>query len=144
MENSRSEGLSRFCTALEPDGRIAAIYLFGSHARGTATALSDIDLAILLHSDLDESRFFSLRLDYITRAMQTLHTEKVDVVILNNAPLHLAYEIVSHGILLVDRNPGYRVAFEADHIGRFLDLKPFLAVQLDALREQLNRGTFFD
>ncbi len=80
----------------------------------------------------------------MARAMETLRTEKVDVVILNNAPLHLAYEIVSYGFVLVDRNPPYRAAFEADRVGRFLDFKPFLAVQVHAIKEQLKRWTFFD
>jgi hypothetical protein len=129
---------------LESDSAIAAVYLFGSHARGTATPLSDIDIAVLFRSVIDESRYFALRLEYLSQAMERLRTEKVDVVILNNAPLHLAYEVVSRAILLLDRDPLCRAAFEADRIGRFLDFKPFLAVQTRALSEQLKGGTFFD
>ncbi len=129
---------------VEQDGNIAAVYLFGSHARGTASKLSDIDIGILFRSHVDEARYFSLRLEYISRIMELLGTEKVEVVALNNAPLHLAYEIVSHGTMLLDRDPRQRVAFDADRIGRFLDFKPFLAVQLRAIKEHLAKGTFFD
>jgi predicted nucleotidyltransferase len=138
------ERLNDFRAALESDGAIAAVYLFGSHARGSATPMSDIDLAILFSSAVDASRYFSLRLEYISRAMEILRTEKVDVVILNQAPLHLAYEIVSRGVLLLDCDSQSRVRFEADRVGQFLDFKPFLAVQTRALRQQLKGGTFFD
>ena len=144
MENPGSARFKQLRTALEADSAIAAVYLFGSHARGAATRLSDVDIAVLLHSTIDKSRYFALRLEYISRIMEVLRTERVDVVVLNSAPLHLAYEIVSHGTLLMDRDPRYRAAFVADRIGRFLDFKPFLAVQLRAAKEQLKKGTFFD
>ena len=144
VENSCRERLSDLCAALETDSAIAAVYLFGSHARGASTPLSDIDIAILFHSAIDESRYFALRLEYISRAMGILRTDKVDIVILNRAPLHLAYKILSGGVLLLDRDPRFRAGFEADRVGRFLDFKPFLAVQIRAIRKQLERGTFFD
>lgn len=136
--------MQRLRTALEGDEELAAVYLFGSHARGTATGMSDIDIALLLRSSVDASRRFQLRLGYIARIQEILRTERVDVVILDQAPLHLAYEIVSHGVLLLDRDPRRRVSFEADRVGRFLDFKPFLAVQVHAIREQLKKGTYFD
>ncbi len=130
--------------ALESDSAIAAVYLFGSSARGTATGVSDVDIGILIHSGIDESRYFDLKLDFLSRIMAVLMTEKVDVVILNRAQLHLAYEIVSHGNLLLDRESRQRSAFEADRIGRFLDFKPFLQVQVRAVKEQLSKGAYFD
>jgi uncharacterized protein len=144
MENFGSGRWQNLRAALESDSAVAAVYLFGSHARGTNTRMSDIGLAVLFHSAIHESCYFELRLEYITRIMGILLTEKVDVLVLNNAPVHLAYEIVSRGILLLDRDPRQRAAFEADRIGRFLDFKPFLAVQVRAIKEQLSRGTYFD
>jgi hypothetical protein len=144
MENPDSARFQHLLAALEADSAIAAVYLSGSHAKGTATRLSDIGIALLLHSSVDESRYFALRLEYLSRVMEMLRTERVEVVVLNSAPLHLAYEIVSRGTLLLDRNPRYRAAFEADSVGRFLDFKPFPAVQPGAIKEHLKRGTFFD
>jgi predicted nucleotidyltransferase len=136
--------LPRLRALLKTDGAVAAVYLFGSYARGSPTRTSDIDIAILLHSSIHESQYFSLRLEYIARLMGVLLTERLDVVILNRAPLHLAYEIVTHGTLVVDREPRRRAAFEADCIGRFLDFKPFLATQVEAIKEHLSRGRYFD
>ena len=144
MENAGGARFQELSAALATDKNIAAAYVFGSFARGIATALSDIDIAILFRRSVDESRYFDLRLDYLTRIMVLLRAERVDLVILNNAPLHIAYQAVSRGLLLVDGDRGYRVAFEADRIGRFLDFKPFLAVQLRAIKKHLEEGTFFD
>lgn len=144
MENFGSGRLQNLRAALESDSALAAVYLFGSHARGTNTRMSDIDLAVLFQASINESCYFGLRLEYLARTMGILHTERVDLVVLNNAPVHLAYEICSHGILLLDRDPRQRAAFEADRIGRFLDFKPFLAVQVHAIKEHLSKGTYFD
>jgi uncharacterized protein len=144
MKNFGSGRLQNLRAALESDSAVAVVYLFGSHARGTNTRMSDIDLAVLFHSSIHPSSYFELRLEYIARIMRILLTERVEVVVLNSAPLHLAYEIVSRGILLLDRDPKQRAAFEADRIGRFLDFKPFLAVQVHAIKEQLSKGTYFD
>lgn len=144
MSKPNSARLQQLRPALETDSAITAVYLFGSCAHHAATGVSDIDIGILLHSAIDTSRYFNLRLEYLSRIMAILLTEKVDVVILNNAPLHLAHEIVSHGNLLLDRDPRQRAAFEADRIRRFLDFKPFLAVQVRAVKEHLSKGIYFD
>ena len=144
MENFGSGRWQNLRAALESDSALTAAYLFGSHARGTNTRMSDIDLAILFQSSINESCYFELRLEYIARIMGILLTERVDLVVLNNVPLHLAYEIVSNGILLLDWDPRQRAAFEADRIGRFLDFKPFLAVQVLAIKTHLSKGTYFD
>ena len=144
MSDSYSVRLQKFRAAVETDNAIAAAYLFGSCARGTATGISDIDIGILFDSAIDKSRYFELKIAFLSRIMAVLQTEKVDVVVLNYAPLHLAYEIVSHGNLLLDKDRRQRAAFEADRIGRFLDFKPFLAVQIRAVKEHLSKGTYFD
>jgi len=144
MLNLSSAPLQQLRDEFEADGAIAAVYLFGSVARGTATGMSDVDIGILFHSSIDASRYFDLRLEYLSRIMTILRTEKMDVVILNQAPLHLSYEVVSHGNLLIDRDPRQRAAFEANRIGRYLDFKPFLAVHVRAAKENLAKGTYFD
>jgi uncharacterized protein len=144
MPSLDSTRLQQLCAALQPDNAIVAVYLFGSCARGTATGVSDVDIAILFHSSIDESQFFDLRLDLIARIMAVLRTETLDVVVLNQVPLHLAHEVIAHGYLLLDKDPRQRIAFEADRIGRFLDFKPFLAVQVFAVKEHLSKGTYFD
>lgn len=144
MSDSNNVPFQKLRAVVETDNTIAAAYLFGSCARGTATGISDIDIGILFDSAIDESKYFELKLAFLSLIMAVLQTEKVDVVVLNRAPLHLAHEIVSHGNLLLDKDRKQRAAFEADRIGRFLDFKPFLAVQIRAVKEHLSKGTYFD
>jgi len=136
--------LQQLRVALENDSTVAAAYLFGSQARGTATGASDLDIGILFHSGIEASRHFDLRLQLITRIMAVLKTENVDVVVLNDSTLYLTHEVVSHGKLLLEKDHRQRAAFEADRVGRFLDFKPFLAVQVRAVKEHLSKGTYFD
>lgn len=48
---------------------------------------------------------------------------EIDLRILNDAPVEFQYEVVKTGRLLVSRDEGTRIAFEADVIAQFLDLK---------------------
>jgi len=144
MRDFANDRLQPLREELGTDAAVAAVYLFGSRSRGTATGVSVVDIGILLHSKIDESRYFDLRLEFLSRIMAILKTGKVDVVVLNNAPMHLAHEIVSRGNLLLDRDPRQRASFEADRIGRYLDFKPFLAVQVRAIKEHLAKGDYFD
>jgi len=144
MDASDLPRLDDLCAALRSDCRLAALYLFGSYARGVANRLSDIDLGILFRRQVEASAYFPLRLEYLTSFMSVLRTSKVEAVVLNQAPIHLAYEIVSRGRLLLNLDPPERVAFEAGTIGRFLDIKPWLAVQLRAVKQQLLAGSYFD
>jgi predicted nucleotidyltransferase len=139
------ETLNRSLRAgFEQDARIAALYVFGSYAKGTAGPLSDIDIGILLNRAVARTAYFDLRLRYIAEAMTLLRTERVDVVLLNDAPTHLAYEVISRGVLVLEGNRRGRVAFEADRITRYLDIKPLFAAQVRATKEHLLKGTYFD
>lgn len=78
------------------DPRVLAVFLFGSQADGTATARSDIDLAVLFGRDLD----FKAELDFQVALCDVLEIyEKVDVVNLNRVPLRLRYRAISGKLL---------------------------------------------
>jgi len=136
--------LKALIAGLLTDDRIAALYLFGSHAYGVGRPASDIDIGVLLSAGVKRDEYFSLRLHYIGRCMDLLGTDKVDLVVLNAAPLTLAYEVMTRGRLLYERSREERVAFEADRVGKYLDFKPFLDVQVHATKAHLLEGSFFD
>ncbi|MEM0249150.1 MAG: hypothetical protein QXT53_08640 [Ignisphaera sp.] len=48
------------------------------------------------------------------------------MVDLRTAPLLLAYEIISNGVVIVDRDREKRLEFEAKILREYLDLKPRL------------------
>jgi uncharacterized protein len=103
---------------------VVAVYLFGSMARGTAKADSDVDIAVLFSSAppprLDGPRF-DLEGD-LERALG----RRVDFVVLNDAPVDLRIRVLRDGRLLLDRDPATRIAFEVGTRNEAFDLEPVL------------------
>ena len=93
-------------------------YLFGSHAKGVATNMSDVDIAVY---SLDEKCDGDSRLDMLHALSTTLKTEKLDLVILNTAPITLAFRILQNHILLIDREPLRRHRFESLAMRKYFD-----------------------
>ncbi len=103
---------------------IAAIYVFGSVARGTASAASDVDLGVLLGrapASTLEGRLF----DYEAQLERRLGVP-VQVVILNDAPPDLAHRVLRDGVVLLERDRSARLRFEVRTRNLFFDLEPFL------------------
>ncbi len=105
---------------------VALAYLFGSHATGRAGPLSDVDVAVLLTGRPSARVCFDRRLDIIGGLMSLLRTNDVDVVVLNQAPLALRYQVVRSGILVhcVDRQAAIRFRVETWNL--YFDFKPIL------------------
>lgn len=110
--------------------------LFGSQATGKTTKMSDIDVAVYLHN-VEHKRFFDMRLKFMSNCPGK--GEK-DVVILNDSPPLLAYEIVSRGkpILLKDKKAF--ISFKAKAFCRYLDTKRLRSVQYSALVRRIKEG----
>jgi predicted nucleotidyltransferase len=83
--------LPRLAEVFRDDVQVAAVYLFGSFARGTEGPLSDVDIAILLEPGIDRARLAALTLRYTEAVLATLGTDEVSVVMLDTAPLPLRY-----------------------------------------------------
>ena len=124
---------------LATERRVKFGYLFGSLAHGNAGPLSDIDLAVFLDGRLD---FFTFRLKLMEAMTRVLKTENFDLVVLNKAPVVLAHEVISGGIILKDDRPR-RVMFESRVLREYLDTAYLRDVQRSYLREQMRRGEFF-
>jgi len=94
-----------------PEVQVA--YLFGSVARGRSGSLSDIDIAVLVDSESADRNAqaagYGLRAEYISDLMGILHTNDVDLVLLNQAPPLLAHEVLEDGFILFCRNEDLRV-----------------------------------
>ena len=96
-------------------------YVFSSRITGKASSGSDVDIAVFTSRDLSWKEFVVLM-----HALEDALRLKVDLVHLNKAPLLLAYEVVSKGVLVLDRDVDRRVKFEVRTIKEFLDFKPRL------------------
>ncbi len=82
------------------DHRVDAVWLFGSHVSGAAGPKSDVDLAVLCEPPLKlTDRTFLM--DRIARAVGS----DVDIVDLKTAHPALAWEVVTTGRILFERDP---------------------------------------
>jgi predicted nucleotidyltransferase len=103
---------------------VMAAYLFGSVARGTSDAASDVDVGIVLDQP-PPLTLAGLPLDLETE-LERLLGVPVQVVALHHAPADLVHRVLRDGKLLVDRNPSARIRFEVRARNEFFDLKPIL------------------
>lgn len=103
---------------------LAAVYLYGSVARGTAGRDSDIDIGLLstrtAPSTLDEQPYD------VEGDLERLLGRTVQVVELNRAPVDLRARVLREGKLLVDRDRSARIRFEVQTRNEAFDLEPVL------------------
>ena len=107
--------------AAQPDGIVAA-YLFGSVARETAGARSDVDVAVL-YAVTPPATLEGLPLD-LESEISRLVGRPAQVIVLNTAPVDLVHRVLRDGVLLLDRDPGARIRFEVRARNAFFDLQP--------------------
>jgi predicted nucleotidyltransferase len=105
---------------VERHKEIIAVYLFGSFI--SAEAFSDIDLAILADSPLDDPLFIEIDLE---TELEKIVKYRVDVRILNKAPLSFCREVIRTGIVIVDRRPNLRADFQGKILKQYSDFTPF-------------------
>ncbi len=118
-------------------------YLFGSVAEDKQNKLSDLDIAVLVEADkLDKSdeQPFGYQASIGTDLMGLLHTNAVDVVILNRATPLLAHEVVKYGEVVFSRNEDTRIEFEIRTQHRYLDTKHLREIQDSYFKERVKKG----
>ena len=136
-----SDQMQKIARFFKKRSDITAVYLFGSLATNTASALSDIDLAILYKTD--PADITETRIDLITTISKILGTDNVDIQVLHSAmSLPLAEQILKYGKILVDNDPDKRISFENKMRGLVFDFEPYLIQYLDAMEERLKKGTY--
>lgn len=131
-EMRSSARLSRFFAREAKTLRIELVYLFGSQAVGQSGPLSDVDIAILFAGEpLPEKRYA-----LTSRLGKLLETDRLDLVVLNRAPIELKYSVIATGVPLHEVNRARRVEFEAQTLSRYFDCLPVLRQQRKELLEE--------
>ena len=121
---------------------ICDAYFFGSFTQGRLTALSDIDIALYLdENEIDEDLFpYGYRADMLSRLMQLLCCNKLDLVILNQANLLLRHRVVTKGVRIFSRDIRQTQKREYYYIQQYLDFKPVLERINRSFSESLGEG----
>lgn len=100
-------------------------YLFGSAARKRTGPLSDVDIAVFIDESLDKHESFRVQMELIDGLISLLRTDRVDLTIINEAPLLLRYSIIRDGIPIKD-DPARRLRFERNTMSCYLDRKYYI------------------
>jgi predicted nucleotidyltransferase len=106
-----------------------AIYLFGSHAAGTASSDSDVDLAVLAPAPLaDEERW------HLAQTLAVALGRDVDLVDLRRASAVMRVQVIDAGKLLFESDVSLRQEFEATALSDYARLNEERRGILDDIR----------
>ena len=109
---------------------VAAVYLFGSTARGVGSSASDIDVAVLFDTQppgtLDGAPLT------LEGALERELGRRVDLVTLNSASADLVHRVLTDGVLVYERDRARRIRFEVARRSEYFDLEP--------IRQRYRRG----
>jgi len=107
--------------------------IFGSLAKGTANVMSDIDIAVMVDPRFDKVFPYGYQAELTTELMQALKHNDVDVVILNDAPIPLKYQVLRYGKIIYIKDKQSRIQFQIDTINQYEDYKILYRVHEEAL-----------
>jgi predicted nucleotidyltransferase len=123
------KGVRSLVEILDGQSSIAFAYLFGSKAKGHANRLSDWDVAVYFSDPIDKiGHWPAFELEAkLARAVGGT----VQVTVLNTllSPL-FGFEIVRHGVVLLDRDQNLRMEFENRILRYYHDWQYFLKRQM--------------
>lgn len=106
------------------DEPVVVAYLFGSHARGEAGPLSDVDVALLAPDVAPRDRL-DLRLRVIGGLTDAAGYPDIDVIVLDESPLTLAGEVIQDGIAFYSTDDVLRTEYESRVFREFVDFAFF-------------------
>ncbi len=109
-------------------------YIFGSLAKGKPVPLSDVDIAIYLKKNSDVP---SMKMEILGKLNDHLHTDEIDLVILNTASLPLRMRIIENKKILVDKMPFFRHKYESLTMREYFD---FSILESGILRRRFYSG----
>lgn len=119
---------------LDKHPKVIFAYLFGGVARDRVSPLSDVDIAIYT---VDGADIVEEKLEILGNLNELLKTDEVDLVVLNTASLPLAARIIKNKIILVDKMPFTRHAFESLTIREYFD---FSRKEMDIFKGRYKLG----
>lgn len=102
------------------DENVIFAYLFGSLAGGAPKPLSDVDIAVYLRETRDLAAY---KLKLFEGLCDALGTSEIDLVMLNTAPVSVSGRILQRRVVLVDKEPFKRQAYESDTLRAFFDFR---------------------
>jgi hypothetical protein len=124
MTRKKAEVLDIVKEVMGKDQEVLFAYLYGSSVHADLPG-ADIDLALYLK--LKDIKLCVKKEEELTAILaMKLHTDKIDLRILNVSPFLLQYNVLKEGVVIFSRDEAERVDFETRVMDRFFELKPYL------------------
>jgi uncharacterized protein len=121
--------------------QIAAIYLFGSLAQGSAGTESDVDIGLVLRPRTAASPGWRWRAEIASRLEALFPGRTIDLVILEEQGPLFRHEVLLSGRLLHEADRARRIDFESSSYVEAFDFLPTWRIatenRLDAIRESV-------
>ncbi|MDN5332067.1 MAG: uncharacterized protein PWP45_1292 [Tepidanaerobacteraceae bacterium] len=131
-----TKAIERLPAIFEKKPEIVAAYIYGSFATGKTTDLSDIDIAVLLR----DKGSLELQLELIGDIAEALKTDDFDLVILNDCPPYMQYEVVSSGKIIYEKDREARCEFQVRALQRYFDVKHIYDEYNYYLKKRIKEG----
>ena len=132
MQISKSNIIKKASEFFNQRNDVLFAYLFGSYAGNRATPRSDIDIAVYLGNEVYDS---AKKMDLIHSLSIVLKEDALDLVILNQAPVTLAINVLKKHIMIIDKNPLIRHRFESLIMRKYFD---FSIIEKEILERRFN------
>lgn len=107
-----------------------AILLFGSYARNTQNAESDIDLAIKLKKEIQPKELFEIK-----RKLEDILEKDVDLIDLENIQDGIRYEILINGITIYVKDELKFELYKLDMYREYLELNESRKAIIDSIKK---------
>ncbi|MGC8977463.1 MAG: type VII toxin-antitoxin system MntA family adenylyltransferase antitoxin [Candidatus Ratteibacteria bacterium] len=124
---------------LKEDKDIIFVYIFGGYGKGKVSPLSDFDIGIYIEENLDT---FEKKIYLNSVITSILKTDEVDIVILNNAPCVLVYNILKTGKLLFSKDEKKRIGFVVKNINEYFEMQYYLKIFREDMFKRIEEGRY--
>lgn len=114
---------SKLTTVLRKHPEIELAYLFGSAVKGKGMP-RDVDIAILLTKPIKITQKLGYIVKLCTELGKVLPSHTYDITILNTADPLLAFQVIQHGKVLLERRKKIDRDFKVHTMTRYHDAKP--------------------
>ena len=142
MEKAHQAVLDTLRERLARRPEILEAYYFGSHARGEAAAHSDLDIAVYVDRERLPPAPFGYAAELTSELMAGLGFDRLDVVVLNDAPPLLYHRVLRDGERLLSRDLAATTTREGRALSRYCDYLPQLRKIDLELARRLADGSF--
>jgi predicted nucleotidyltransferase len=124
-EQEKADFVAALSSCMQEHDEIYAAYLFGSFV--TEETFADVDLGILLYRESEDVLDYEIELE---SKLENIARFRMDVRVLNKAPIPFAQNVIRYSRLILDREPNMRSDFEGYVLKKYFDFARFRRIYL--------------